>query len=271
MRAISAVVMFIGTLTRPSCFWCIRVGCLVRLVADTDVMAYRSAAAQPLSRRASLPDHYRRVGLSDSYAAQSRRLGLDPVLAKALSERFSGPQVHWLAAQFSRPALRALLSPERQLNGAAVTHLRHAFDLDASRTRGFATKTTVPVREFALFIRSDVGSQQVAQWQQLHPQSPVDLLSSLFKIAVLMRGVRDEHLSGWLRYANRRELRVSAHGPVGWEFLGGDTALFADAGLAPAEAEALGSTHVDEAGCLLPAARRSFEVMAGLRSGGGIR
>lgn len=140
----------------------------------------------------------------------------------------------WLWQTFSLRGLTEL--SRRGIRADDVTVLQALAARNVSRLRGYVSKTRLPIADVAWLMERDVSCTATVTWSlRLSWADATTNLTDVLKAAQVVHSVPEEHLAGWVRYAN--EFEVAFDGTAGsWQFLGGPTALMVHAGISPREA-----------------------------------
>lgn len=227
-----------------------------------------TAAQRPLQNAGAGADRvYARRGLDHRTAAARRALGVPASVAEAFHGTVAEQSLPWLTTTFSVVGLRALA--QRGVSAADVQELRRLAGEDASlsRLRAYVSKTTLRVVQIAWLMDRGVSCGSVVAWQARLPLTARGTdLHAVLSTATVVHGVPDDHVSGWVRYANRFEVPFTPDTRGRWHFLGGETALLAAAGVSPVEATGMTRRGpLDRGGLAVLAALRASEVRGGLR------
>ncbi len=137
-------------------------------------------------------------------------------------------------------AQAALAAPPRWGTvGDDAAALSALLEEDPASCRAWVLATRVPLRGCQHLQRLGITPARVAAWARHQTVAAQTYLVGVLAVATLVHEVDTSHLDGWLQFAADQRLRCPTPSGAGWRFLGGQTALFAAAGLTPAEATRL--------------------------------
>ena len=228
-------------------------------MTDHEAMTYRPAIADQcrVGDRGWSAAAYRRRGIvatsdMDAYAHG----GLSPDVAGMLHERAFGVfESVAVASVLSRAGIRQLLNQNRLVAVTGPAGLEQIAAASLPRARAWVHRTGAPVSSAIIMDQWGIRPSHVANWVAVDPlRRPADPYPILVA-ATVGRGVPREHLAGWLKFATAHH--VLYFGQDRSDFFGGDTGLYARAGLSPAEAARMISNGTMN--------RDTLMLMAGLR------
>lgn len=227
-------------------------------------MTYRPAllGARRLGERGWTAHAYARRGVTNRVLAeQFAQIGISPMTAEPLARaQMTVTDAHRLAELLSGSGIRALLAEDdRLMPSMDMPRLANMAERSVSRMRAWVHRTGVAIRYADPMDHWGVRPSSVAAWVEAdrlrRPTDPYPLLQN----AGVALQVPSEHLDGWLRFAVEHNVVYHPQGQHDrFTFLGGDTALFARAGLSPQEAAAMVAAG--------PVDREALTAMAGLRA-----
>jgi hypothetical protein len=142
----------------------------------------------------------------------------------------------WLWQTFSLRGLSEL--SHRGICAGDVPVLQTLAARNLSRLRGYVSKTRLSIPDMAWLMEHDVSCTATVAWSmRLSWADAATNLTNVLKVAQVVHAVPEEHLAGWVRYANTFEVVFDGAASLSrWQFVGGHTALMATAGLTPREA-----------------------------------
>lgn len=218
-----------------------------------------TAAERPIPNWGPGSDRvYLRHGLSPRLANTRRAAGIPATVAKAFQNAPTESYLPWLSTMFSVVGLRSLA--ERNMLSADAATLMRLAETNLTTLRGYVSQTRLSVSDIDWMMTRGVSCQSTLTWTRRLPHVHRDTnLVSVLRIASIVHSVSDEDLSGWVRYTNRHQILFPGMNASAWQFLGGDTALMALAGLTPTEASRMTRQGAVD--------REALAMLAGLRAG----